>query len=79
MRVLVFLCDDQNLYQSLLYGEMERFGVRVSYLCRLTPSRTLNLLLLSLGTALRGATGPRLVHLHWVFGFTLPAAESLPG
>ncbi len=79
MRVLVFPRNDQNPYQSLLYGEMERLGARVSYLGRLTPSRTLNVLLLPLETALRGATGPRLVHLHWVFGFTLPAAESLPG
>jgi glycosyltransferase involved in cell wall biosynthesis len=79
MRILVFPRDDQNPYQSLLYGEMERFGARVSYLGRLTPSRTLNLLLLPLETALRGATGPRLVHLHWVFTFTFPAAEILPG
>jgi hypothetical protein len=80
MRVLVFPRDDQNPYQSLLYGETERFGIRVSYLGRLTPSctLTLTLTLLPLETAPRGATGPRFVYLHRVFGFTLPAAEGLP-
>lgn len=77
MRVLVFP-RDQNPYQGLLYGEMERLGARVSYLGRLTPSRTLNLLLLPLEVAVRRATGARLVHLHWTFGFSFPGAERFP-
>ena len=78
MKILVFPQNDQNPYQGLLYGEMERLGDRVSYLGRLTPSRTLNLLLLPLETAVRGATRERLVHLHWVYGFGLPGAGHLP-
>jgi glycosyltransferase involved in cell wall biosynthesis len=78
MKVLVFPRDDGNPYQRLLYGEMERLGTRVSYLGRLTPSRTLNLLLLPVEVAARRAAGARLVHLHWVFGFGLPGADRFP-
>jgi len=46
MRILVFPRDDLNPYQRLLYDEMGRLGARVTYLGRLTPSHTLNLLLL---------------------------------
>jgi glycosyltransferase involved in cell wall biosynthesis len=78
MRIMVFPRDDQNPYQSLLYRELERFGARVSsgppnaFPHPQCPSP-------AAGNRSRGATGPRLVHLHSVFGFTLPAAESLPG
>jgi len=71
MKVLV-LPRDPNPYQRLLYAEMQRHGARVSYLGQLTPSRTLNLLLLPAETAVRRAGGARVVHLHWVFGFGLP-------
>jgi len=79
MKVLVFPRDGQNPYQRLLYAEMERLGARISYLGRLTPSRTLNLLLLPLETAIRGAGGTCLIHLHWVFGFGLPGDRRIPG
>lgn len=79
MKVLVFPRDGQNPYQRLLYAEMERLGARINYLGRLTPSRTLNLLLLPLETAIRGAGGTCLIHLHWVFGFGLPGARCIPG
>jgi glycosyltransferase involved in cell wall biosynthesis len=79
MRVLVFPRDDPNPYQRLLYAEMERLGTRVSYLGRLTPSRTLNLLLLPVEVAVRRAGGARLVHLHWVFGFGLPGGSRFAG
>ena len=78
MRVLVFPRDDLNPYQRLLYGEMGRLGARVTYLGRLTPSHTLNLLLLPAELAARRAAGGRLVHLHWVFGFSLPGSARLP-
>ena len=78
MKVMVFPRDDQNPYQRMLYGEMERLGTAVSYLGRLTPSHTLNLLLLPLETAVRRAAGARLVHLHWVFGFSLPGSGRFP-
>ena len=75
MRVLVFPRDDVNPYQRLLYGEMGRLGARVTYLGRLTPSHTLNLLLLPAELAARRAAGARLVHLHWVFDFSLPGSS----
>ena len=78
MKVLVFPRDDQNPYQRLLYGEMERLGTQVSYLGRLTPSHSLNLLLLPLEVAVRRAAGARLVHLHWVYGFSFPGAGRFP-
>lgn len=78
MKVLVFPRDEQNPYQRLLYGEMERLGTSVSYLGRLTPSHSLNLLLLPLEVAVQRAAGARLVHLHWVYGFTFPWAERFP-
>jgi glycosyltransferase involved in cell wall biosynthesis len=78
MRVLVFPRDDLNPYQRLLYDEMARLGARVTYLGRLTPSHTLNLLLLPAELAARRAAGGRLVHLHWVFGFSLPGGARLP-
>jgi glycosyltransferase involved in cell wall biosynthesis len=77
VKVLAFP-RDPNPYQGLLYRAMRRLGVEVSYLGDLTPSHTLNLLLLPLETGLRRATGARLVHLHWVFVFTLPGAERFP-
>ena len=78
MRVLVFPRDDLNPYQRLLYGEMARLGARVTYLGRLTPSHTLNVLLLPAELAARRVAGARLVHLHWVFGFSLPGGDRLP-
>jgi glycosyltransferase involved in cell wall biosynthesis len=78
MRVLVFPRDDGNPYQRLLYGEMGRLGARVTYLGRLTPSHTLNLLLLPAELAARRAAGARVVHLHWVFGFSPPGSSRWP-
>lgn len=78
MKVLAFPRDDRNPYQRLLYGEMQRLGTQVIYLGCLTPSRTLNLLLLPFEVAARRVTGARLAHVHWVFGFGLPGADRLP-
>jgi glycosyltransferase involved in cell wall biosynthesis len=78
MRVLVFPRDDTNPYQRLLYGGMEPLGARVRYLGRLTPSHTLNLLLLPAELAAWRAAGARLVHLHWVFGFSPPGGSRWP-
>jgi glycosyltransferase involved in cell wall biosynthesis len=77
MRVLV-LPRDPNPYQGLLYREMQRLGVRVTYIGELTPSQTLNLLLLPLEVGAWRISGARLIHLHWVFAFTLPGARRLP-
>jgi glycosyltransferase involved in cell wall biosynthesis len=77
MRVLVFP-RDPNPYQGLLYGEMQNLGVRVTYIGELTPSRTINLLLLPLEIGARRIAGARLIHLHWVFAFALPGARRFP-
>jgi glycosyltransferase involved in cell wall biosynthesis len=50
---------------------MHRRGARISYLAGLTPSRTLNLLLLPLELVIRRLGGARVVHLHWVYAFGL--------
>jgi O-antigen/teichoic acid export membrane protein/glycosyltransferase involved in cell wall biosynthesis len=73
-KVLV-LPRDGNPYQELLYGELRRRGVRVRYLAESTPSHTLNLLLLPVELAVRRLAGARVVHLHWVYGFTFPGGR----
>lgn len=77
MRVLV-LPRDPNPYQGLLYSEMRRLGVQVTYIGKLTPSQTLNLLLLPLEVGARRIAGARLIHLHWVFLFAFPGARYFP-
>jgi glycosyltransferase involved in cell wall biosynthesis len=77
MRMLV-LPRDPNPYQRLLYGAMGRLGVQVRYLGELTPSHTVNLLLLPAELAWHRMAGARVVHLHWVFTFTLPGARRFP-
>lgn len=74
MRILVFP-RDENPYQSLLYNEMRRLGVRVTYLGQGTPSHSLNILLLPLEITVRRICGARLVHLHWARPFTFPGAS----
>jgi len=66
---------DPNPYQGLLYSEMQRLGTEVSYLGELTPSRTLNVLLLPFELAAKRIAGTNIIHLHWVFGFSLPGAR----
>jgi glycosyltransferase involved in cell wall biosynthesis len=78
VRILVFPRNDLNPYQRLLYREMGRLGAKVTYLGRLTPSHTLNLLLLPAELAARRAVGARLVHLHWVFDFSPPGSSRWP-
>jgi glycosyltransferase involved in cell wall biosynthesis len=74
MKILAFP-RDPNPYQRLLYTEMERLGAQVRYLGQLTPSRTLNILLLPAEMAARRVRGARIVHLHWAFGFGLPGGD----
>jgi glycosyltransferase involved in cell wall biosynthesis len=77
VRILA-LPRDANPYQERLYAEVRRLGTPVAYLGDLTPSRTLNLLLLPFETAARSAMGWRVVHVHWLFGFALPGGGRLP-
>ena len=78
MMKLLALPRDPNPYQHLLYGEMKRLGVQISYIGELTPSHTVNLLLLPLELGIRRILGARLVHLHWVFSFSFPGARRFP-
>jgi glycosyltransferase involved in cell wall biosynthesis len=78
MKILAYPRDDSSPYQRLLYGEMHRMGIQVAYLGRLTPSHTLNLLLLPVELAVMRLRGYRVVHLHWVHGFAMTGAHRFP-
>jgi glycosyltransferase involved in cell wall biosynthesis len=75
---LIALPRDSNPYQESLYGEMRRLGAEVRYAGDLTPSHTLNLLLLPFELAAARLRGWRVLHVHWVFGFKLPGAGRFP-
>ena len=75
---IVALPRDPNPYQGLLYGACARRGATVGYAGDLTPSRTLNLLLLPAELAFRRLAGARVLHVHWLFGFSLPGSGRLP-
>jgi glycosyltransferase involved in cell wall biosynthesis len=71
VKILVLPFEKSNPYQDLLYGAMHAHGVEISYLARLTPSKTVNILLLPAEMAVRRLRGARVVHLHWVWAFAL--------
>ena len=72
---VVVLPRDRNPYQELLYGPLRSAGVAVCYAAALTRSHTLNLLLLPVELLARRLAGYRVLHLHWVFGFTFPGSR----
>lgn len=76
---VIALPRDPNPYQELLYAPMRAQGARVRYAGRLTPSHTLNLLLLPLELAVWRLRGFRILHLHWTFGFRPAAAGDRAG
>lgn len=78
MKVLAYPRDDGNPYQRLLYGEMEKAGVKVRFPGRLTPSHTLNLVLIPAELAVLRVSGYRVFHLHWVHGFGWTGAGRFP-
>ena len=63
---------DANPYQERLYEPMRRSGTPVTYLMGLTPSHTLNLLLLPVEIAVRRLAGWRVLHVHWLYCFAVP-------
>jgi glycosyltransferase involved in cell wall biosynthesis len=63
-------------YQEFLYRGVERAGVRVHYAKGPTPSQTLNLLLAPLVLVWFRVRGVRILHIHWVFQFSLPWARN---
>jgi glycosyltransferase involved in cell wall biosynthesis len=78
MKILVYPRENNNPYQALLYSEMARQGVQSSYLGRVTPSHTINQLLLPLELVVRRAAGAQLVHIHWTYGFRLRGSSRFP-
>ena len=72
MRIAAFP-QDPNPYQELLYGEMRERGDVVRYVGELTPSHSLNLLVLPLELIALRLAGYRVFHLHWTFGFSFTA------
>jgi glycosyltransferase involved in cell wall biosynthesis len=66
--------QDDNPYQELLYGELRKAGVRVRYAEGPTQSHSANLLLSPAMLAVHRLRGFRILHLHWVFQFSLPWA-----
>jgi glycosyltransferase involved in cell wall biosynthesis len=67
---------DPNPYQELLHQRLRTRGVEVRYLEGPTGSHTVNLALAPLVLAWWRLRGYRLVHLHWVYGFSLPLARN---
>jgi glycosyltransferase involved in cell wall biosynthesis len=66
---------DRVPYQELLYRDVAAKGVRVRYAEGPTPSQTLNLALAPLMLAWWRLRGFRILHIHWVFQFSLPWAR----
>ena len=62
-------------YQELLYSEVTTAGVRVRYTDGPTPSQTLNVFLGPAVLAWCRIRGSRVLHIHWLFQFSLPWAR----
>jgi len=75
---LLALPRGENPYQRLLYGALCRPGDAVRYVGELTPSHTMNVLLLPAELAVLRARGWRTLHLHWVFPFRLTGSDRFP-
>src|SRR5271166_336887 len=74
VRVLV-TPKDENPYQRLLYEEVTAAGAQVRYADGPSGSHTINLLLAPLMLAWYRLRGYQLLHIHWVFQFSLPWAR----
>jgi glycosyltransferase involved in cell wall biosynthesis len=75
VRVLV-TPKDENPYQRFLYKQLAAAGAQVRYAEGPTGSQTFNLLVGPLMLTLYRVLGYRLLHIHWVFQFSLPWARS---
>ncbi|MEH0933937.1 glycosyltransferase family 4 protein [Micromonospora psammae] len=71
LRVLMFP-RDPNPYQELLRDALRDVGVATAYLPWPTASHTLNLALLPASLVWGRVRGHRLLHLHWVYPFSVP-------
>lgn len=61
-------------YQDLLYRDIEASGIRVRYTRGPTPSQTLNILLAPALLIWHRARGSCILHIHWIYQFSLPWA-----
>jgi glycosyltransferase involved in cell wall biosynthesis len=75
---IVVLPRSRNPYQRLLYDEFDRAGHSIRYAGQLTPSHTLNLLLLPVELTAYRAAGWRILHVHWVYEFALAGSDRFP-
>jgi glycosyltransferase involved in cell wall biosynthesis len=66
---------DSVPYQELLYRDIKAAGVRVRYAEGPTPSQTLNIVLAPVLLVWWRLRGYRILHIHWVFQFSLPWAR----
>lgn len=62
-------------YQELLYRDLEAAGVSVHYAEGPTPSQTVNIALMPAVLTWRRLRGDQVLHVHWVFQFSLPWAR----
>jgi glycosyltransferase involved in cell wall biosynthesis len=65
-------------YQNLLYRHIEASGVRVHYDKGPTPSQTVNIMLAPAVLLWFRLRGVRILHIHWLFQFSLPWARRRP-
>jgi glycosyltransferase involved in cell wall biosynthesis len=75
---IVVLPRSWNPYQRLLYDEFTRAGHSVRYGGQLTPSHTLNVLLLPAELIACRVAGWHVLHIHWVFWFDFPGSSRFP-
>ncbi|MHB8379024.1 MAG: glycosyltransferase [Acidimicrobiales bacterium] len=61
-------------YQDLLYRDIAASGIQVRYTRGPTPSQTLNIFLAPALLIWYRARGSRILHIHWIFQFSLPWA-----
>jgi glycosyltransferase involved in cell wall biosynthesis len=66
---------DGRHYQKLLYHDIEEAGVRIYYAAGPTPSQTLNIFLAPTVLIWFRIRGVRILHIHWLFQFSLPWAR----
>ncbi len=62
-------------YQDLLYRDFDALGVRVRYTKGPTPSQSVNIILSPAVLMWYRARGFRILHIHWLFQFSLPWAR----
>jgi glycosyltransferase involved in cell wall biosynthesis len=65
-------------YQKLLYRDIEGSGVQIHYAKGPTPSQTLNIILAPAMLLWFRLRGVQILHIHWLFQFSLPWARRRP-